>query len=185
MSKADRIRAVVNATLGKVTKRDILAKCPDISTAMVEMTLKAMLDEGTISKTGRWRSDALPSVHYRRLQAQNSHLRFTPHDGAVLGRLRFIASSCVFILATYDLLQQGNLIVRQFRKEHPPPLCQRADATSASLPAKRRTGRGEGRGGGRGGGRTDATERVPPGEAADGSKTSCRRGACGRHRPFR
>ena len=58
MSKADRIRAVVNATLGKVTKRDILAKCPDISTAMVEMTLKAMLDEGTISKTGGGRSTA-------------------------------------------------------------------------------------------------------------------------------
>ena len=58
MSKADRIRAVVNVTLGKVTKRDILAKCPDISTAMVEMTLKAMLDEGAISKTGRGRSTA-------------------------------------------------------------------------------------------------------------------------------
>ena len=48
--------------------------------------------------------------------------RLSPHDGAVvLGRLRFIvrfiASSCVFTLATYDLLQQGNLIVRQFRKE--------------------------------------------------------------------
>jgi len=36
----------------------ILAKCPDISTAMVEMTLKAMLDEGTISKTGGGRSTA-------------------------------------------------------------------------------------------------------------------------------
>ena len=41
------------------------------------------------------------------------------------------------------------------------------------------------RGGGRGKRRADATERVPPGEAADGSRTSCRRGACGRHRPFR
>ena len=58
MSKADRVRAVVDATLGKVTKRDILAKCPDISTAMVEMTLKAMLDEGAISKTGKGRSTA-------------------------------------------------------------------------------------------------------------------------------
>lgn len=58
MSKADRIRAIVNATLGKVTKRDILAKCPDISTAMVEMTLKRLLDEGVIQKTGRGRSTA-------------------------------------------------------------------------------------------------------------------------------
>ena len=58
MSKADRIRAIVNATLGKVTKRDILAKCPDISMAMVEMTLKRLLDEGIIHKTGRGRSTA-------------------------------------------------------------------------------------------------------------------------------
>ena len=58
MSKADRIRAVVNATLGKVTKRDILVKCPDISTAMVELTLKALLDEGVIRKIGNGRASA-------------------------------------------------------------------------------------------------------------------------------
>ena len=58
MSKANRIRAVMETTLGKVTKRDILFKCPDISTAMVEMTLKALLDEGVIRKTGRGRSTA-------------------------------------------------------------------------------------------------------------------------------
>ena len=55
MSKADRIRAVVEATLGKVTKRDILSKCPDISTAMVEMTLKKLLDDGFIRKVGNGR----------------------------------------------------------------------------------------------------------------------------------
>lgn len=58
MSKADRIRAVVNATLGRVTKRDILVKCPDISTAMVELTLKSLLDEGVIRKIGNGRSSA-------------------------------------------------------------------------------------------------------------------------------
>ena len=58
MSKAARIRAVVDATLGKVTKRDILAKCPDISTSMVEMTLKALLDEGVIRKIGNGRAAA-------------------------------------------------------------------------------------------------------------------------------
>ena len=58
MSKSDRIRAVVNATLGKVTKRDILVKCPDISTAMVELTLKALLDEGVIRKIGNGRASA-------------------------------------------------------------------------------------------------------------------------------
>ena len=58
MSKADRIRAVVNETLGKVTKRDILVKCPDISTSMVELTLKALLDEGVIRKIGNGRASA-------------------------------------------------------------------------------------------------------------------------------
>ena len=58
MSKSDRIRRVFETTLGKVSKRDILAKCPDISTAMVEMTLKAMLDEGAIKKIGGGRSTA-------------------------------------------------------------------------------------------------------------------------------
>jgi Fic family protein len=58
MSKADRIRAVVEATLGKVTKRDILSKCPDISTAMVEMTLKKLLDDGFIRKVGKGRGTA-------------------------------------------------------------------------------------------------------------------------------
>ena len=58
MSKADRIRAVVKSTLGKVTKRDILGKCPDISTAMVELTLKALLDEGVIRKIGNGRASA-------------------------------------------------------------------------------------------------------------------------------
>lgn len=58
MSKSDRIREVFKTTLGKVSKRDILAKCPDISTAMVEMTLKAMLNEGLIRKTGGGRSTA-------------------------------------------------------------------------------------------------------------------------------
>ena len=58
MSKSERIRAVVNSTLGKVTKKDILTKCPDISTAMVEMVLKSMLDEGLIRKVGGGRAAA-------------------------------------------------------------------------------------------------------------------------------
>lgn len=58
MSKSDRIRKVFETTLGKIAKRDILAKCPDISTAMVEVTLKAMLDEGAIRKVGKGKSTA-------------------------------------------------------------------------------------------------------------------------------
>ena len=58
MSKADRIRAVFATTLGKVSKKDILAKCPDISIAMVELTLKAMVDDGSIRKIGNGRTTA-------------------------------------------------------------------------------------------------------------------------------
>lgn len=58
MSKAERIRAVFSSTLGKITKRDILIKCPDISVAMVELTLRTMLDEGSIRKIGNGRTTA-------------------------------------------------------------------------------------------------------------------------------
>ena len=58
MGKAERIRAVFSSTLGKITKRDILLKCPDISVAMVELTLKAMLDDGSIRKIGNGRTTA-------------------------------------------------------------------------------------------------------------------------------
>ena len=58
MSKAERIRAVFSSTLGKISKKDILLKCPDISVAMVELTLKAMLDDGSIRKIGNGRTTA-------------------------------------------------------------------------------------------------------------------------------
>lgn len=58
MSKAERIRAVFSTALGKITKKDILLKCPDISVAMVELTLKAMLDDGFIRKIGNGRTTA-------------------------------------------------------------------------------------------------------------------------------
>ena len=58
LGKAERIRAVFSSTLGKISKRDILLKCPDISVAMVELTLKAMLDDGYIRKIGNGRTTA-------------------------------------------------------------------------------------------------------------------------------
>lgn len=58
MSKAERIRAVFSSTLGKISKKDILLKCPDISVAMVELTLKAMLDDGSIRKISNGRTTA-------------------------------------------------------------------------------------------------------------------------------
>ena len=58
MGKAERIRAVFSSSLGKITKKDILLKCPDVSVAMVELTLKAMLDDGSIRKIGNGRATA-------------------------------------------------------------------------------------------------------------------------------
>lgn len=58
MGKSDRIRAVFDMTPGKVSKKAVLAKCPDISVAMVELTLKAMLDDGSIRKVGNGRTTA-------------------------------------------------------------------------------------------------------------------------------
>jgi Fic family protein len=55
-SKAQRVAAVFGGRLGKVTKSDILAECPDISQTTVERALKELLDAGTIEKVGRGRS---------------------------------------------------------------------------------------------------------------------------------
>lgn len=51
-TKAVRIRAVFDDRPGRIRKRDILRLCPDISEAMVEKTLKALLDAGYIRKIG-------------------------------------------------------------------------------------------------------------------------------------
>lgn len=55
-TKAQRVREAFNHRLGKITKRDILAECPDISTTTVERALKTMLDAGEIEKVGAGRS---------------------------------------------------------------------------------------------------------------------------------
>ncbi len=52
LSKPDRIRAVIESKLGKVTKKDILDTFPDISITTVERTLKDLLTEGYIKKVG-------------------------------------------------------------------------------------------------------------------------------------
>ncbi len=52
-TKGERIRFVFESKLGKITKRDIMQACPDISMAMVEKTLKTLLDSGFIQKIGQ------------------------------------------------------------------------------------------------------------------------------------
>lgn len=56
MSKAERVEALFNRRVGKVTKADILAECPDISQTTVERALKELLDAGKISKVGSGRA---------------------------------------------------------------------------------------------------------------------------------
>ncbi len=56
LSKAKRIEAVVRGSVGKGTKSDILAVCPDISKITVERALAALLAEGKVEKVGAGRA---------------------------------------------------------------------------------------------------------------------------------
>lgn len=55
-TKAARIRAVFDETPGRIRKADILLRCPDISEAMVEKTLAALLASGFLRKIGGGRA---------------------------------------------------------------------------------------------------------------------------------
>lgn len=55
LSKADRIKSIFQKRIGKITKTDISALCPDISISTIERTLKEMLDAGEIQKVGKGR----------------------------------------------------------------------------------------------------------------------------------
>ena len=57
-SKSDRIRNVIAAAEGAISKREILEKCPDISVVTVAVALKRLCDEGVIYKTGNGRNAA-------------------------------------------------------------------------------------------------------------------------------
>ena len=52
MSKPDRIREVIKGTLGKITKAEIMEKCPDISQITVQRTLIELQEKGEIIKLG-------------------------------------------------------------------------------------------------------------------------------------
>lgn len=64
-SKADRVAAVFDCKLGKVTKADILAECPDISQTTVERVLHDLLVAGRIEKVGRG-----PATGYVRVERE-------------------------------------------------------------------------------------------------------------------
>lgn len=58
LSKPERVREIIKDTLGKITKAEIMAKCPDISQVTVQRALNDLLKSGQIIKLsgGRYTS---------------------------------------------------------------------------------------------------------------------------------
>ena len=50
LSKPDRVREIIRGSLGKITKAEIMAKCPDISQITVQRTLAELLQNHEIIK---------------------------------------------------------------------------------------------------------------------------------------
>lgn len=58
MSKADRIKDLIEKTPGKISKKDIAQACPDISLTTIERTLAELIASGFIEKVGTGRTTA-------------------------------------------------------------------------------------------------------------------------------
>ena len=58
VSKPERIKAIIERTPGKITKKEIAQACPDISLTTIERTLADLLAAGYIEKTGIGRATA-------------------------------------------------------------------------------------------------------------------------------
>jgi Fic family protein len=56
LSKPERVKAVIERTTGKITKKDILDSCPDISTVTVERALSELVKSGYLVKIGAGRT---------------------------------------------------------------------------------------------------------------------------------
>jgi Fic family protein len=56
--KSDRIKAVIKGRAGKITKKEILEICPDVSMVTVERTLTSLVKEGYLVKVGKGRASA-------------------------------------------------------------------------------------------------------------------------------
>ena len=50
--KPDRIRDIIHDHLGKITKAEIMAQCPDISKTTVERALTDLVKSGEVIKIG-------------------------------------------------------------------------------------------------------------------------------------
>lgn len=62
LSKPERIKALIEQKVGKITKKEIMELCPDISKVTVERTLTELVKSGYIAKVG-----AGPSTGYVRI----------------------------------------------------------------------------------------------------------------------
>ena len=58
LSKPDRIRALIQDTLGKITKAELAEKCPDISAITIQRTLGELVKSGEVLKIGGGRYTA-------------------------------------------------------------------------------------------------------------------------------
>ena len=58
LSKPDRVREIIKSTAGKITKSEIMAKCPNISQITVQRALADMLEKQEIIKIGGGRYTA-------------------------------------------------------------------------------------------------------------------------------
>ena len=58
LSKPERVREIIRNSLGKITRAQIMEKCPDISRVTVERALTNMVKKGEILKIGGGRYTA-------------------------------------------------------------------------------------------------------------------------------
>lgn len=56
LSKPERTRSLIDQKVGKITKKEIMDACPDISTTTVERTLTDLVKSGYIAKVGSGRA---------------------------------------------------------------------------------------------------------------------------------
>lgn len=62
LSKPERIKATIDNKVGKITKKEIMELCPDISKVTVERTLTALVKDGYIRKVGASKSTAYVKI---------------------------------------------------------------------------------------------------------------------------
>jgi Fic family protein len=58
LSKPERVKAVIDRKIGKITKKEIMESCPDISKITVERTLATLVKDGYLVKIGAGRAVA-------------------------------------------------------------------------------------------------------------------------------